>query len=176
MQNPGSCCFGASPSRLLPPALHQTSRLRGGTGREHRQRHLAWLHALLTLLQGPGRAPSTSVPQPSHLQGLAAPCWVPWVIILAAAGLTPMPEAPRGAGTSRTAPPAPAHPTESTVGGVLCQATRDPTEGKDGGSKAKTTRAALMPRGVRMDVRGRDAVLGRKGTPLGTGQTGTEAA
>lgn len=52
MQNPGSCCFGASPSRLLPPALHQTSRLRGGAGRERHQRHLAWLHALLTLLRG----------------------------------------------------------------------------------------------------------------------------
>lgn len=65
------------------------------------------------------------MPQPSHLQGLAAPCWVPWLIILAAAGLTPMLEAPRGTGTSRTAPPAPAHPTEGTVGGGFCTKQRE---------------------------------------------------
>lgn len=67
------------------------------------------------------------------------------------------------------------HTTQKTLSGVVFrQAMNNPTEGKeDGGSKPKMTRAALVPRRVRMDVRGRDAALGGTGTLLGMGHMGT---
>lgn len=91
------------------------------------------------------------------------------------------PRGPRYVGSCPGSPqtPPPPHRLQHTTqnalsGGFFCQAMSNPTDGKDGRSKPTTTRAALMPRRVKMDVRGRDAVLGGKGTtPLGTGHRGT---
>lgn len=96
-----------------------------------------------------------------------------------AASPAPREQLPETPGTWEAVPAAPETPPhlQPTTQKALsreffCQAMSDPTDGKDGRSEPKTTRAGLMPRRVRMDVRGKRCCAGREGDATGDGAHG----
>lgn len=198
-QKPGSCCFGIGPSGCLSPALHQASRLREGAGPARHQNHLVpiWLptarlatpcaggtspaHTDTGGTAGCGDTPPTLAPGirvPHHPEAARyRPTWGgfrSWLPPLHPGSSSPR---LRARGKLPRLPPRPPPHLQPTTQKALsreffCQAMSDPTDGKDGRSEPKTTRAGLMPRRVRMDVRGKRCCAGREGDATGDGAHG----